>query len=132
MNTQTFESIAATATLTQEYQNIPDELRTIARFINEPTHKKRLLAIAKLLEREIPNSLFGSQQLATLEILRLISAESLSDEELATKVGRSPQTVKQMVNALKRGGLGIVEETARGYKIGSQGGRPAVGRSVGR
>jgi biotin operon repressor len=130
MDTVTYEAIAATATLLQDYQNIPQELRKIAEYIAEPSHKRRMLAIAKLIERDVPNQLFGSRSLQALEILRLISAQSLSDEEIGVKIGRSPKTAKQVVGALKKGGVGIVEETARGYKIGSQGGRPAVARSV--
>lgn len=130
MDKTTYQSIADSALLLQEYAEIPEQLRAIAEFIVEPKHKKKLQAIAKLLERDIPDTFFHSPKLTAYDVLKLIKTKSYSDEELAVKVGKSASTVKQTIGALKQGGITITEEIARGYKIGSQGGRPMKGRAM--
>lgn len=130
MDRTTYESIKDSALLLQDYAEIPGQLRAIAEFITEPKHKKKLQSIAKLLERDIPNTFFNPSKLTAYEILKLIQTKSYSDEELAPKVGKSASTVRQTIGALKAGGISITEEIARGYKVGSQGGRPMKGRAL--
>lgn len=130
MDKITYQSITDSALLLQEYAEVPTQLRAIAEFIVEPKHKKKLMAIAKLLEREIPDRCFHSPKLTAYDVLKLIKTKSYSDEELAPKVGKSVSTVKQTIGALKQGGISITEEIARGYKVGYQGGRPMKGRTT--
>lgn len=122
MDSRTFKAVSDSAATLAEYQGLADELRAIAKFIAEPTHKKRLLAIAKFLEREVPDQLFNSAKLTAFEVLRLLSdGDYLSDEEMGAKLGRAASTTKQMVAALKAGGVEFEESTAKGFRV--KGGR---------
>lgn len=129
MDKRTYGTIAESALQISEYAEIPNDLKNIARFIAEPSHKQKLQAIALLLERELPNNFFAPSKLTAYQIFKLLQGDDFySDEEIATKIGKSASTAKQTINALKKGGIAINESVAKGYKI--TGGRPAKRRQV--
>jgi len=102
MDTKQRHKIRDTAKLIQEFSTIGDTLIDIAEQL-EPKKKKQLIAIAKLIEK-IPNSLFDSSSAKSLQLYELLN-KGYTQEELATKIGESPETVNQRLNALKAGGI---------------------------
>lgn len=118
MDTKTYETLAKMAESLMEYEGLADELRSIARFIAEPRHKKRLEQIAKFLEREVPESFFNGAKNTAYQVIHVLASESyLSDEEVAAKIGKSASTVRQTVGALKGGGVEFEESHSKGFRL---------------
>lgn len=132
MDKATAQNISNVALTIEEYAEIPERLRKIAEFVIEPSHKKQLKEMASFLERAVPDELFHSPKLGAYLIYRLLysSDRYQSYEELGTKIGRSPSTAQQTINALKNGGILMDETPARGYKISPLGGRPRKKRVI--
>jgi biotin operon repressor len=129
MDKRTYETIAESALQISEYAEMAEDLKNIASFVAEPSHKQKLNAIASFLERDLPNNFFAGAKLTAYQIFKLLQSDNFySNEEIATKIGKSASTAKQTINALKKGGIVIYESVAKGYKIGF--GRPAKGRNI--
>lgn len=132
MDKATAQNISSVALTIEEYAEIPEKLRKIAEFIVEPLHKKELKEIASFLERAVPDELFHSPKLGAYLLYQLLSSSDRyqSYEQLGTKIGRSPSTTQQTINALKNGGISMEETPAKGYKINPLGGRPRKKRVI--
>ncbi|MDJ0703201.1 MAG: hypothetical protein QNJ46_07975 [Leptolyngbyaceae cyanobacterium MO_188.B28] len=133
MNPVSYEAIKQRAELINEYRLLPDLLRGIAKFaVAEKKYQRQFRDIAKLLESTIPDELFQARYLEALRGLSYLdSGKYLGNEELGAKLGKSPGHAKQLVGALRNGGIDLDESVASGYKVGSQGGRPAQGLRLG-
>jgi biotin operon repressor len=124
METSTIRAITANTPLITEAANVPEELRAIAQFIAEPSHKRRLLAIASLLEREIPDNLFRPHYSRALQVYKALSAKGYADEELAQKMGCGLSTAKGTIQGLRQGGVDFMETAVTRKIVSPQGGRP--------
>lgn len=120
MEQKTIDLITENALLIEEYAELPDRLRAIARFVAEPKHKKELQAAAKLLEVQVPDSLFQSPLLRAYRIYLALLEKGLSDEEIATKMACSLSTAKGTILGLKKGGLSF-QETASTVQLAPTG-----------
>jgi biotin operon repressor len=118
MDGSTYRAISEAALDLIDYCSFATELRKIARFVAEPSHKKQLERIARRLEREIPQSCFNAAKLTAYEIVILLQSDKyLSDEEISAKIGKAPSTVKQAIGALRAGGIEFEESVAKGFRI---------------
>jgi predicted transcriptional regulator len=100
-------------TSTQSIRNLEKMADLYQQFMELEPHERKWLK----------EMLHGGRKL-TVEILEVISEESLTYEEIADRVGCSPTTVTQKLNALARGGFPVnlsattaILETGRPRKL---------------
>ena len=131
MDTKAADRIAEQTETMIEFADLSDKLRKIAAFMDaNPKSQKDIIAIAKFLEtdaRDLLNPLY----LGAIAIFDLLcSNQYMSYEEIAIKTGRSKETARQTINALRKGGLDLEESPARGYRART--GRPRIGKKPNR
>jgi biotin operon repressor len=117
MDKTTFDFLKNSAPLLKELISIPEELRDMARSsVSEPISQNRLSEVAQLMIESYPAFLHPSVHRA-YNILRMIESETLSDEEMASRLNCSKATIQQTLNALKQGGISIQEISisSKGY-----------------
>jgi biotin operon repressor len=112
VNKTTIDKIKSSALYLEELLSWEAELLKIGRFIAEPSHKRSLSALTRFLNQETPTKLDQPLQMG-YEILKLLKKTALTDEEIAAKVGRNIQSIRQAIGALKSGGIEF-QETASG------------------
>lgn len=112
MNKTTLEKIKASALYLEDLLNAEAELLKVAEFVAEPSHKKKLKGAIKLINQDTPFHLDPPAQMG-YAILKLVKAKALTNEEIAAKIGKSAESVKQAIAALKAGGLDF-QETSTG------------------
>jgi biotin operon repressor len=125
MDKKTFDFLKNSAPLLEELIAIPEELRDMARLsVSEPISQNRLSEVAQLIEL-YPDFLHPSVHRA-YNILRMIESETLSDEEMASRLSCSKATIQQTLNALKQGGISIQEISSKGYRAPAGRNKPAL------
>lgn len=112
MNKSTLDKIKAAALYLEDLLAWEDEILKVAEYVAEPSHKRLLKNLIKFLDKETPNKLDPPVQMG-YEILKLLQTTALTNEEIAAKIGKSAESVKQAIAALKAGGI-VLQETTTG------------------
>lgn len=126
MNKSTLNKIKDSALYLEELLNWEAEILKVAEFIAEPSHKRSLTNLIKFLNKETPTKLDPPLQMG-YEILALLRSSAITNEELAAKIGKSPESVKQAIAALKSGGIEFQETETGKFQIT---GRPRKARTT--
>ncbi len=116
MNSVPLEKITAAAQYVAALADLQDAIR------REPADNPKIAAMAIALVQQTPNFLAAPIQMA-IAILDCIRSGPMTNAEIAEKIGRSPESVRQAIAALKTGGLELQESSAGTFRAT---GRPHV------
>lgn len=116
MNKTTADKIKAAALYLEELLGWEAELLKVHEFVAEPSHKKKLKAAIAFIAKGTPPNLEPALQTG-YEVLKALQAAALTNEEVAAKTGKTPETVKQTIAALKAGGIVFVETSTGKYQV---------------
>lgn len=113
MNPKTYQEIIERSPKVAEYAAISGRLRKLAgTIVGAP--RRELLAVTRLLE-ELPEELFRPSMARTYELHRRGLHGSV--EKTAEYYGISTTTLKQIMQAMERGGLSVPESRRRRQRI---------------
>ena len=108
MNKSTLDKIRDSALYVESLLAQEAELLKVHEYVAEPSHKKKIKGAIAFITKQTPEQLAPPVQMG-YEILRLLQSSALTNEEIAAKIGKSPESVKQAIAALKAGGIALQE-----------------------
>lgn len=115
MHKTTTGKIRDSALFLEELIDLEAEILQIAETLTEPSHKRSLKRLVKFLTKETPANLDQPVQMG-YQILQLLQ-QPLTNEEVAGKMGKSSESVRQAIVALKLGGVQFLEAETGTFQV---------------